>query len=428
MGFWPFGRDPASIEIVSRVITAATQNGFRVRGKLTIHFVEPQHQADADLAADRCASLAMALLREAPDHGRVIGAEIQLSADLTARYPGDVARARAVELAALHVLGDPTLSDELRRASGTMAAVSASHLSTPLPEVTGETPKPPTSAPQVVAKAEPSTDGAHTPRPASPTSPTSGRAAPSTSRPPAARQSSAPPPAMMPGFAEAPRSLGTPNSAAPPMRRRGSSQIRSIRSLLMPPGTSPAAMGQFVAPTVKDSAARLLIGYLRAHDLITVRRASIDEGSAEMLATLVPASDAPPGGYEASRAGEIARWQAILGAEAMNSLHHEVRVRCIYLARAALARSEVMAALASAVLESVGSAAFPEDAGLLAESAVFATPVPDDFVADMAEALALLAAADDDPASMAAALAPLVATVQEDMMLAALIIKQSSGG
>ena len=47
MGFWPFGRDPANIELVSRVITAATQNGYRVRGKLTIHFLAPQRQAEA---------------------------------------------------------------------------------------------------------------------------------------------------------------------------------------------------------------------------------------------------------------------------------------------------------------------------------------------------------------------------------------------
>src|SRR5208282_704134 len=72
MGFWPFGRDPADIELVSRVITAAAQNGYRVRGKLTIHFQEPQRQADADAAGDRCATLAIALLRETPDHGSVI--------------------------------------------------------------------------------------------------------------------------------------------------------------------------------------------------------------------------------------------------------------------------------------------------------------------------------------------------------------------
>src|SRR6185295_20223148 len=117
MPFWPFGREPAEIEIVTRVVTAATLNGVKVRGKLTLHFSEPQRQTDADAAADRCATLAIALLREAPEHERLIGAETQLNAVLLARYPGDIPAARAVELAALHVVGDPTLSDELRRAS-----------------------------------------------------------------------------------------------------------------------------------------------------------------------------------------------------------------------------------------------------------------------------------------------------------------------
>ena len=409
MGFWPFGRDPANIELVSRIITAATQNGYRVRGKLTIHFLEPQRQGDADEAADRCAAVAVALLREAPDHGRVIGAEAQLSADLTARYPHSAASARGVELAALHVVGDPTLSDELRRASGTMPAVvgpvsqqtAAPATSRPPPPVTG-TPKPPPAS--------------SSPPPA---------AAPSTA-PAAAGPASLPQPSR-PGYGPGSSAFpGTPG--APPMRRRGSSQIRSIQSLLMPPGTSPAAMGQFVAPIVKDSAARLLIGFLRAHDLVTVRCVSIDDNSAEMLATLVPASDAPPGGYEASRAGEIARWQATLGQGPMYALHHEVRVWSAHLAKEALARAEVMPALADAVIESLCAAAFPDEAGLLTEMARLPSPLPADFVSQLAETLSRLAGASDDPASLTAALSPLVATVQEDLGVSALIIRQSSGG
>ena len=122
MPFWPFGREPAEIEIVTRVVTAATLNGVKVRGKLTLHFSEPQRQTDADAAADRCATLAIALLREAPEHERLIGAETQLNVQLLARYPGDIAPARAVEIAALHVVGNPTLSDELRRASSSSNA------------------------------------------------------------------------------------------------------------------------------------------------------------------------------------------------------------------------------------------------------------------------------------------------------------------
>jgi hypothetical protein len=456
MGFWPFGRDPADIELVSRVITAATRNGYRVRGKLTIHFVEPQRQAEADEAGDRCAALAVSLLRDAPDHERVIGAEAQLSAELTARYPHSAAPARAVELAALHVLGDPALSDELRRASGTMPAVipplsqSSSPPSAARPppssnppvhhggsagsaDSAGSAPKPPASP-----AARPGGSSAPTAASPAPTSMDDGGSA--RSRPQSPVAAHPPTPAQRTGTAQPPGPphaddggllARTPNPQPPPkplVRRRPSSQIRSIQSLLMPPGTSPAAMGQFVAPMVKDSAARILIGFLRAHDLITVRRVAVDETSAEMLATLVPASDAPPGGYEASRAGEIARWQAALGQGPMFALHHEVRVHAAYLTREALARVEVMPALADAVVEAVCAAAFPDEAGLLAEIAKLPTPPPADFVAQLARALGRIAGGDDDPASLAAALDPLLATVQEDLSVSAMIIKQSSGG
>lgn len=186
-------------------------------------------------------------------------------------------------------------------------------------------------------------------------------------------------------------------------------------------------MGQFVAPLVKDSAARLLIGFLRAHDLIAVRGVSIDEGSAEMLASLVPVSDAPPGGYEASRAGEIARWQTTLGQGVMHALQHEVRVVSAYLAKDALARGEVMPALADAVVESICSAAFPEEAGLLTDLGRFPSGVEPAFVTSLAESLTRIAGATEDPASIASALTPLVAMVQDDLNVAALIIKQSSG-
>jgi hypothetical protein len=379
MGLWPFGRDPANIELASRVITAAAQNGYRVRGKLTLHFLEPQRQSDADHAADRCAALAVALLREAPDHGRLIGAEVQLSADLTARYPGDIAKARAVELAALHVVGDPALSDELRRASGSFVAPTPSAIS---------------SAPG-------------TGRPPAPSTPPAVRQAPPSNHPPPVAAAVAPP---------------------TPVRRRGSSQMRSIQSLLMPPGTSSTAMGQFVAPLVKDTAARLLIGFLRAHDLIAVRGVAVDESSAEMLANLVPVSDAPPGGYETSRAGEIARWQAALGPGAVSALQRELRAASVYLAKEALARIDVMPALADAVVDAICAAAFPEEAGLLAELARFPIPMAPEFVGRLASTLIALAGAEDDPAAMASALKHLVATVQEDLLVAAMIIKQSSGG
>lgn len=377
MGFWPFGHEDEPLEVITRVITAATQNGFRVRGKLTIHFHQPQAKAEADLAGDKCAAIAMALLREAPDHERIIGAEGILGAELAARYPVDVARARQIELLAFHVVGDPTLSEELRRASsaapGVVGGGSRSGSSSSFPAVRGSTPSPPP-----VRRALPPTP-----------------------------------------------SVGT-LPVPPPPKRRASAQMRSLRALLLPPGTAPAAMGIFAAPVVRDSAARLLIGFLRVHDLVA-RCASIDEDSAEVLASLVPASDAPPGGYEASRASEIARWHAVLGPGVMFGLQHEVRVASIFLLKAALERSLVMPALASAVVEATSAAAFPEEAGIqdgLARFTATDLGAPKEV---LAQAMVRITHGQEEASPVASALAPLMELVSDDLFTLALVIKASTG-
>lgn len=394
MPFWPFGRDPADIEIVTRVITAATQNGVKVRGKLTIHFCEAQRQNSADAAADRCATVAIALLREAPEHQRLIGAETQLNAQLLARYPGDIPAARAVELAALHVVGDPTLSDELRRASTTGSIP-------PLAPATQPPPRPTAAS----ASGAPSARGG--------TASTAPRSISPSSMPAPLSSSSPLPPHA--GY------------GAPP-RRRGSSQIRSIQSLLMPAGTPPSAMGAFVAPTIRDSSARLLIGFLRAHDLITLRRVVIDESSAEMLASVVPISDAPPGGYEASRATEIARWHQAIGADVVGALHHEASVVAVLLARSEIARAEVNRALAVAVVDAAIAAAFPgESEGQLADAGRFPDPSTPPFTDAVVHGLTRIAGCGDDPAAMTAALRPLLGLIQEDLATSAMIVKISSG-
>jgi hypothetical protein len=390
MPFWPFQRDPAEIEIATRVITAATQNGVKVRGKLTIHFSEPQRQTDADAAADRCATVAIALLREAPEHQRLIGAETQLNAQLLARYPGSVPPARAIELAALHVVGDPTLSDELRRASSTGSMAPIAPVTQPPPRST-----------------RPSGSGVPAVRP------------------------SVPPRSISPSSMPAPLSSSSPfpphaGYGAPP-RRRGSSQIRSIQSLLMPPGTPPSAMGAFVAPTVRDSSARLLIGFLRAHDLITLRRVVIDESSAEMLANLVPLSDAAPGGYETSRTMELARWTTAIGADVVGALHDEANAVCVFLARDAMARAEVNRALATAVIDASITAAFPGEEERFADTGRFPDASTPAFTDAVVHGLTRIAGCGDDPAAMTAALRPLLGLLQEDLASSAMIIKISAG-
>lgn len=435
MGFWPFGRDPAEIEIATRVITAATQNGVKVRGKLTLHFVELQRQAEADAAADRCATVAISLLREAPDHERLIGAEASLSAQILQRYPTEVARARGVELAALHVVGDPALSDELRRASSSAGPTSPILGGTPAPSSVrpiSQHPSAPPAAPSSPTRSSPPASGHPAPvLPGTVTGPSNGPGGRHSSRPPAGA-AAAGLEAVHPGVQHLPvqHAVGAPTPAygMPPVpRRRGASQIRSIQSLLMPPGTPPAAMGAFVAPLVRDSAARLLIGFLRAHDLITLRGVVIDEGSAEVLANLVPISDASPGNYETSRAPEIARWQATLGVEPMAKLLRETSVISVHLAEEAMVRAEVSKTLASAVVEAVCAAAYPDDPAVLTDIERFADLQPAEFVATIAHNLTSIAAAGDDPVPMTAALGPLVGMVTEDLNVAAMIIKLSAG-
>ena len=413
MPFWPFGREPAEIEIVTRVVTAATLNGVKVRGKLTLHFSEPQRQTDADAAGDRCATLAIALLREAPEHERLIGAETQLNAQLLARYPGDIAAARAVEIAALHVVGNPTLSDELRRASSTSNA-----------------PLPPTTLPPPRALS-PSNSGAASVRsPQLPSVPPRS-SSPASLAPASLAPASLSPASLAPSSMPAPISMSSPHPPHAgygiPPRRRGSSQIRSLQSLLLPPGTPPAGMGAFVAPTVRDSSARLLIGFLRAHDLITLRRVVIDERSAETLANLVPLSDAPPGGYEASRSAELTRWSQAIGADVVSALHHEVNAVSVYLTRDAILRADLNRTLAAAVIDASISAAFPGEEERFAGPARFPDASTSAFTDAVVHELTRIAGCGDDPEAMTAALRPLIVLIQEDLTTSAMIVKIASG-
>ena len=187
-------------------------------------------------------------------------------------------------------------------------------------------------------------------------------------------------------------------------------------------------MGAFVAPTVRDSAARLLVGFLRAHDLITLRRVVIDASSAEMLASVVPISDAPPGGYEASRAAEIARWTQAIGADVVRALHHEANVVAVFLTRDALARTDLNRALAAAVIDATVSSAFPgEHEAAYADGGRFPDASTPGFTDTVVHEMTRLAGCGDDPAAMTAALRPLLALLQEDLATSAMIVKISAG-
>jgi len=108
MGFWPFKRDDGEVEVAfaTRVVTALTALGVKLRGKLTVHFAEPQVREVADTAADACAFAASQLLSEAADHRRLLGAEEAIVAKLRKRLPDGTPELRAIELVSLHVVGE----------------------------------------------------------------------------------------------------------------------------------------------------------------------------------------------------------------------------------------------------------------------------------------------------------------------------------
>jgi hypothetical protein len=186
-------------------------------------------------------------------------------------------------------------------------------------------------------------------------------------------------------------------------------------------------MAAFLAPVVRDSSARLLVGYLRSHDLLTVRGVVIDEGSGELSASLVPVPDAPMGGYEASRAAEIARWQGTLGQSVMFAIQREAKIFTLHLTRLAFEAAKVMPALTDAVLKATCGSAFPEDAGLLVETGRYPAAPLTALAPVVAQNLARMPNEKDDPTAMAFALSPLLGALAEELSAAALVIKASSG-
>ncbi|WP_438023487.1 hypothetical protein [Sorangium sp. So ce233] len=329
MGFWPFGgREPANVESASQVVTAAAR-GENVRGKLTLYFKEPQTQSTADRAAERCAQVAGDLLREIAAQASLLGREAELAAAIADRAPRGVPALRAIELASLHVVTDRTAQS--RRVG---------------------------SSPVLVHEPPRSADGGH--------------------------PSSRPPPSG-PGWGAAPsssRGLGLMSGASPVIGRNSPSSVPPPKSVRSPPssgaqrlrgagagngrGSSPGLIGSpptviaaALAPLVRDTSARLLIGCLRAHDLIIVRRVAIDPGATEVLAALLPVADAPPGEFEASRAAELSRWHTALGSPVISQLRAESCAISAQKARMALGTAGIAPGVVGELVDALCRTAFP---------------------------------------------------------------------
>ena len=107
MGLWPFGRAKADVESASRVVVLRARDGVPMRAKVTLRLEEPQTQATADELAERCADLVRLVVREAPSATAVLGLEGAIANEVVARLSKEQVALRGVEIAGLHIVGDP---------------------------------------------------------------------------------------------------------------------------------------------------------------------------------------------------------------------------------------------------------------------------------------------------------------------------------
>ncbi|MGK4002797.1 hypothetical protein WMF31_09255 [Sorangium sp. So ce1036] len=403
MGFWPFGgRERADVESASRIVTAPTR-GYAVRGKLTLYFKEPQTQASADRAAERCVQIAEGLLREIADHEQLRGREAELASAIAARAPQGAAALRAVELTSLHALVDrgssprrsaPALASPLGAEAargGAGARGSASDLSL---AGAGRTTGAPPASPRAGAY------GAQV----SGALPGVAQRAPETC---------APPPLSV---------RSPPSSGAGRLRGAGAGNARASSPSLV--GSPPAVVATALAPLLRDAATRLLLGCLRAHDLIIVRRVAIDAGATEQLVALVPVSEAPPGELEASRAAELSRWHTALGSAVLSQLRTESCAISAQKARAALRTAQITPGVAAEMVDALCRTAFP---GLALSSAQIARYADHDLGEQAAESVARVLRHPNSK-QLRVALGPLLEAVERDVAAISRITKTSLGG
>lgn len=352
--------------MVSRVVTATARDHVKLRGKLTLHFLNAQTQADADTAADRCAELMELLLREQTHHEDALGSEAALVLKLLDRLPADIAKARSIELAALHVVGNVGASSSRTRSPGSA-----------FPPPSSTAPPPPSNIPRSVTPLSTATN------------------------------------------------TNNPLSGA---RRRSSSRMRAITSsLVLPVGSSPQAIGGAISAVVSESATRLRIGFLRIHDLINVRGVVLEEGSDDLLHTLSTLLEPPHGESAQARDAEFQRWQQTLGAPVMDALKHEAQVVSTYRMTSALLSSGVPQNLVFELMEEGCLKAFSGERSPLLDIGPYSSAGDDELPSMLALRLMRIVGSKKPAASMIPVLLPLLASQDEDLSVSTTLVKYSLG-
>jgi hypothetical protein len=105
------------VESATRIV-AAKVCGAEVRGKLTVRFTKPQRAAAAEEALERCAALAESFMVEAADAASVVRSADSLTARVRSALPEGLP-VRALDIEAMHVLGDVGTTSRRLRASST---------------------------------------------------------------------------------------------------------------------------------------------------------------------------------------------------------------------------------------------------------------------------------------------------------------------
>ncbi|WP_165373405.1 hypothetical protein [Sorangium cellulosum] len=336
------------------------------------------------------------------DQEQLRGREAELASAIAARAPQGVAALRAVELTLLRALVDrgssprrsaPTLASPLGAEAargGAGARGSASDLS---PGSAGRTTGAPPASPRAGAY------GAQL----------SGALLGVAQRAP----SSASPPLSV---------RSPPSSGASRLRGAGAGNARASSPSLV--GSPPAVVATALAPLLRDAATRLLLGCLRAHDLIIVRRVAIDAGAIEHLVALRPVSEAPPGELEASRAAELSRWHTALGSPVLSQLRAESCAISAQKASAALRAAQITPGVAAEMVDALCRTAFP---GLALSSAQIARYAEHDLCEHAAEGVARILRHPNSK-QLRVALGPLLEAVERDMEAISRIAKTSLGG
>jgi hypothetical protein len=193
---------------------------------------------------------------------------------------------------------------------------------------------------------------------------------------------------------------------------------------LIPYGANAQTAANAIVPLLRDASTRVLVGLLRACDLVIVRGVVLDAASADDLGDLVPVSTVALGRFAEERREELVRWEEKLGRDVLDVLRTQSSAIVCFFLHTSLERAGVDRKTATALLEMAARSAFTEEAALAAMPHYFAVS------GDPTDALAVktidaVGAEHEVLSSFTVVLTPVLASLQEDFAFTSDQIKAS---